>query len=290
MSIFVGDIGTVLRVQAVQDGAAVDISSANASNKRIFYITKPDDDATEITRNPVFFTDGTDGYAQYVTVAGDLDIAGLWELQFWVQLTAWSGFLASLSFEVSAATSSVDSDIVADWGGSSSNSYVTLGYANGFIPKNIVNYSAWIDASVKQRVSALLQATKDIDSLTFFGERYYTQQMLEFPRNSDSPWPWNLTSYTQETNLSVEQVQMKDAVKKATCYQALFLLTNQTNSIHAQHIALGISRYYEKTGPLEEGYTYGNPQKGASTLAPTLSIDARKLLSRWITGRRIIRS
>lgn len=289
MTIHVGDIGTIIEVTATQAGVAVDISSANTDAKKKFYVTKPDEDATEVIWQPVFSTPpGTDGKVRYVTLAGDLNAAGLWELQLWVELTSWSGFLASLSFEVSTPTSSVDNGVISVWGGPASNSYVSLGYANGFILKSIINHTAWIDATVQQRVSALLQATKDIDNLNFWGESYYRTQFLEWPRSGNLPWPWNLTTVGSE-DLSVEQTMMKDAVKKATCYQALWLLSNQTNSIHTQHIALGISKYYEKTGPLEEGYTYGSGSS-FSNVPSSISPDARKLLAPWITGRRIARS
>lgn len=283
--IFVGDIGTRLQVTATLNGVAVDISSANTTDKRKFYVTKPDEDATEVIWTPSFLNGGTDGVVYYDTVSGDLDSAGLWELQLWVELTSRSGFLASLSFEVKTPTSSVDNGIIASWGGATDNCYVTLGYANGYILKSIVNHDSWTNATVQQRVSALLQATRDIDSLNFFGNRYFGTQFLEWPRSSNQPWPWNLVAYNQAVNLSVEQVRMKDSVKKACCHQALWILDNQDALVHAKNQAMGVESYYQKLGPLEDEYHYGK-----SSLPPTVSPVARKLLSEWITGRKIARA
>jgi len=37
------------------------------------------------TYDASFFTDGTDGQLEYVTVAGDIDVAGLWSIQaYWI--------------------------------------------------------------------------------------------------------------------------------------------------------------------------------------------------------------
>lgn len=78
---FVGDIGTEIHVIVEDNGAPVDISSA--SPKQII-IRKPD--GTKLTKNGVFETDGTDGDMYYKTVAGDVNIAGMWERQAYVKL------------------------------------------------------------------------------------------------------------------------------------------------------------------------------------------------------------
>lgn len=91
--IHVGDIGTILRVTITDDDTAVDISTA--TTKTIF-LKKPDD--TKLTKTAVFYSDGSDGIIQYVTIDGDLDAAGWWKIQAYVKMgtnewyTNWEAF------------------------------------------------------------------------------------------------------------------------------------------------------------------------------------------------------
>ncbi len=59
-----------------QDGAAIDISTATV--KKIVF-QKPNGAVVEKTA--IFDSNGTDGKIKYVTVADDLDQAGIWHLQ-----------------------------------------------------------------------------------------------------------------------------------------------------------------------------------------------------------------
>ncbi len=75
--IHVGDIGTVFELTYKdQDAAVVDISSATTQQ----LIFKKSNNTTAI-KTTTFTTDGTDGKAQYTTVADDLDMDGIWSLQ-----------------------------------------------------------------------------------------------------------------------------------------------------------------------------------------------------------------
>lgn len=80
----VGDYGTLIKVlvkdiDSSGNSAAEDISAATTKN---IILKKPD--GTKLTKTASFSTDGTDGYIQYVTVAGDIDTAGDWELQVYI--------------------------------------------------------------------------------------------------------------------------------------------------------------------------------------------------------------
>lgn len=83
-----GDIGTAFRLTITDcAGAVVDLSSATI--KQIIF-RKPDQ--TSVTQTATFFTDGTDGIVEYITVADDLDQVGqAWCIQFIVTLAtgAW---------------------------------------------------------------------------------------------------------------------------------------------------------------------------------------------------------
>jgi len=94
--IHLGDIGTEFRCTIKDSGTAVDISSAS-SVKQIKF-KKPD--CTVVTKSATFYTDGTDGIISYVTVDGDLDIAGLWQAQAYVELTSGKYHSDIISFRV----------------------------------------------------------------------------------------------------------------------------------------------------------------------------------------------
>lgn len=87
--IHVGDIGTVFELTIKdEENDIVDISS-QSSMEIVFQ--KPNH--TIVTKNAELVNTGTDGKVQYVTVAGDLDIAGVspkphWALQAVVVLPA----------------------------------------------------------------------------------------------------------------------------------------------------------------------------------------------------------
>ena len=79
--IHVGDEKTVLRALITDDvtGLFVDISSATTKTIKL-----QKTDGTVVEKTAVFTTDGTDGYIQYITVTGDIDQAGGWKIQGFV--------------------------------------------------------------------------------------------------------------------------------------------------------------------------------------------------------------
>lgn len=93
--VFVGDIGTGFRGTFKEDSVAVDISAA--TTKTISF-EKPNGET--IVRAGSFFTDGTDGILEYVTVDGDLDIGGDWRLQGRVIFGGWNGRSDIVKFKV----------------------------------------------------------------------------------------------------------------------------------------------------------------------------------------------
>ena len=67
------DYGTVFRVTITDDGVAVDVSSATTKS----IIFKPPS-GSKTTKTATFTGSGTDGRIQYTTVAGDINVVGLW--------------------------------------------------------------------------------------------------------------------------------------------------------------------------------------------------------------------
>jgi len=79
--VHLSDIGTVFEITFKDGTSAIDISAA--STKQILF-KKPD--ATTLTKSGTFTSDGTDGKLKWVTISGDLDTTGKWEIQGYVVL------------------------------------------------------------------------------------------------------------------------------------------------------------------------------------------------------------
>jgi hypothetical protein len=86
------DVGTKLLSTVTDCGTVVDISTATSLS---IFIRKPD--STVLSRTGVLYTDGTDGKMYYATVAGDLDVAGLYKIQGKVGLPSGAIHSTSLS-------------------------------------------------------------------------------------------------------------------------------------------------------------------------------------------------
>lgn len=89
--IHVNNVGVRLQATIMEDGAAVDISSA--STKEI-HIRKAD--GTLLEYAATFLTDGTDGIIYYDTILGDLDTVGTYKIQAKI-ITAAGTFYSEVS-------------------------------------------------------------------------------------------------------------------------------------------------------------------------------------------------
>lgn len=89
----VGDIGTSIIVTIKDDGSAVDVSSATPIT---FTFCKPN--GTNVTKTGVLNTTGVDGKVKYVTVDGDIDLAGTWKYQVTVTISGsvWTTDIGTL--------------------------------------------------------------------------------------------------------------------------------------------------------------------------------------------------
>lgn len=93
------DVGTIFRVRILEDTTPVDLTAS--TDKHIIF-TKPD--GTQVTQEADFYTNGSDGYIQYTTIAGDINQTGLWNLQGYVQFTNQSWHTSIDSFLVEDGT------------------------------------------------------------------------------------------------------------------------------------------------------------------------------------------
>lgn len=91
-----GAAGVVIEMTVGRgDGTPVDLSAAS---KKDFVFRTPS--GTVMTKAASFVTDGQDGKLRYVTTAGDLVPAGLWELQADIIIAGFSGRTARVTFRV----------------------------------------------------------------------------------------------------------------------------------------------------------------------------------------------
>ena len=76
----VGDIGTAFRLTIVDE--VEDVVNISAATTLEIRFNKPD--GTSVDQAAAFRTDGTDGVIEYVTVSGDLDMPGKWQIQAYI--------------------------------------------------------------------------------------------------------------------------------------------------------------------------------------------------------------
>jgi len=101
-----GDIGTVFEVTVKDGDTVVDVSSASTEGSKKIRFSKPG--GTVVEETATFSSNGTDGKIRYVTIADDLDTAGVWKWQAYVVLSSgtWNSdvkeFTVHPNLEVSA--------------------------------------------------------------------------------------------------------------------------------------------------------------------------------------------
>lgn len=91
----VGDIGTVVEVTVTEDGTAIDISGATTKTMRF---RRGDGTILDVTAS--FSTDGTDGKIQYAMLSGNLNSAGVWEVQGKAAAASWTYYTGIGQFMV----------------------------------------------------------------------------------------------------------------------------------------------------------------------------------------------
>lgn len=92
-----GDIGTIIKVQMKDGGVVVDVSTATVRQLKL-----QKRDKTLLEKTMTFFTDGKDGWLQYITIEGDLvGGKGKWKGQVYIEMPSWKGH--SEQFDVPVA-------------------------------------------------------------------------------------------------------------------------------------------------------------------------------------------
>lgn len=73
-----GVVGLIVTITILKEDGVTVRDIATATTKEIIF-EKPDN--TTVTKTAAFTTNGSDGKIYYTTIANDIDIAGLWQLQ-----------------------------------------------------------------------------------------------------------------------------------------------------------------------------------------------------------------
>jgi hypothetical protein len=90
-----GNIGTIFRATIKEAGSAKDISSATLMQ----YTVRPPSGALR-SWGCAFTTDGSNGQMEYALVAGDLNVAGRWQLQGSLVSPSWTLHTDVIKFTV----------------------------------------------------------------------------------------------------------------------------------------------------------------------------------------------
>jgi len=178
------------------------------------------------------------------------------------------------------------STLIPSYGGPDSNAYISITDADSFIESSIFDPTIWTNLNTLQKCSAIIQASIDIDSRQYVGNRFFADQHLEFPRELRSAFPWNRTTIRTFTEDTIQK-RMKRNVKEACAFQAFFIARYGGRSPHLENISQGIRGISESVGPIREFIQYGQRvnQQNAKFDATALS-----LLQPWMTTRKIWRA
>jgi hypothetical protein len=94
-NIHVGDVGTVFQVLFEEGGEPLDISANTALQIKFERPT-----LGLLTVDAELVTDGTDGLAQFTSLADTLSQAGTWGIQGYAEIPGWSGHTGTGTFRV----------------------------------------------------------------------------------------------------------------------------------------------------------------------------------------------
>lgn len=117
--------------------------------------------------------------------------------------------------------------LIATIGGSNSNSYVTLAYANTFF-ENVLKPNAWDSATPDEQERALMTATMWLEEFDYIGSLATTMQALKWPRfgwKVDSRGNLDASGTVELILGKYDETEMPTPLLNATCELAYYLLT-----------------------------------------------------------------
>ena len=178
-------------------------------------------------------------------------------------------------------------DIVSTAGSASANSFVTEDEFSSYIETRL-NSSAYSSASTTDKQKAIIEATRDLSDLQYYGERVDGTQALSWPRsyapNPDAPV---IDTVLGDTLADFAEDEIPQRVKDATCELALQYLKAGTTDIGAADSNLAV---IQKTiGPIST--TYAEPSKKPQGLSRYTRVMSRiGVLLKGNGGLKVTRS
>jgi hypothetical protein len=158
--------------------------------------------------------------------------------------------------------------LTATAGAHTANTYVSLADAKTILGDYLTDTtSAWDAATDDDKSRALIMATRHIDSLRLYGEKYYG----EYYEGSDSYQPLHFP--TVDDTDDDGDLYIPAAVERATSLQAAFILRNGANAVASSDLA---STGVKSTSIGRFSQTY------SITAQKTVCSEARALLAPWI--------
>jgi hypothetical protein len=94
--IHVNDVGTLITL-TVMDGTASALNISSATVKQM-WLKKPDN--TTLLKSASFVTDGSNGQIKYALESSDVSLAGMYEVQAYVEMASASYHGSRASFQV----------------------------------------------------------------------------------------------------------------------------------------------------------------------------------------------
>lgn len=177
---------------------------------------------------------------------------------------------------------SVDLSFNAVWGGSEATSYLSVEDANTVSALLLDAPSIWDNCTEQNKQVSLIRATQSIDSLTYIGEEYYTDQLLKWPRSLNHLW-WAKFSEA-DMDESKFQTKSKFDIQAACLLEAFDIILRMSKTNHSSMSTQGIKQYSRSVGPIREQYTYGDAGGGSR-----VSDSALAILRKYTRSRGLVR-
>ena len=105
--------------------------------------------------------------------------------------------------------------IDATLSGANANSYVTLAEANAYF-ETVPSSTQWDNKQDDKKNRALIDATRQIDTLVFYGDRCDNGQALKFPRNNHEVDDVELACTAVPNNIKYAQYELARALANDT--------------------------------------------------------------------------
>jgi len=185
--------------------------------------------------------------------------------------------------------------LIPTWGSASANVYAGLADANSFITDEFLDSKPWAEANTEQRTRALAQATRDIDTMNWHGQRYFYRQALAYPRvptgiGIDPYGPYAPGAGATESDANFFNFLEQDEylnkqhrrVMRACAIQAVHLLRNAGRHLDREAQFTGLASQSTGRAGISESYSYAG-------IALKLHPDAFDLLRYYRVTPRLVR-